>query len=194
MRFNRLGRTGLFVSEFCLGTMTFGQSEGQYAAASGVGQDAVEAILRRALDAGINLVDTADVYAKGQAEEILGRVIRKLGIRRTDLVVAGKFGHPTGGGPNDAGNSRRHIAAAVEASLARLGLDHLDLCQMHGWDPATPVEETLRARRPRAPRVGPLPRCVELGGLAGQPRARLGRPPRPDPVRLLPGLLLARRA
>ncbi|MGU3422793.1 aldo/keto reductase [Methylobacterium sp. D54C] len=145
MRYNRLSRTGLFVSELCLGTMTFGQSKGRYAAASGVGQDAVEAILRRAVDAGVNFIDTADVYAEGQSEEILGQAIRNLGIRRKDIVLATKFEHPTGQGPNDAGGSRKHIVDAVEASLKRLGTDHIDLYQMHGWDPATPVEETVAA-------------------------------------------------
>ncbi|MDU7520905.1 MAG: aldo/keto reductase [Roseomonas mucosa] len=145
MRYNRLGRTGLFVSELCLGTMTFGQSGGQYAAASGVGQDAVDAILRRAVEAGINFIDTADVYAAGQAEEIVGQAIRNVGVARKDVVLATKFEHPTGAGPNDAGGSRKHIADAVEASLRRLGTDHLDLYQMHGWDPATPLEETVSA-------------------------------------------------
>ena len=145
MRYNRLGRTGLFVSELCLGTMTFGQSKGRYAAASGVAQDAVDAILRRAVDAGINFVDTADVYAEGQAEEHVGRAIRKIGLARKDVVLATKFEHPTGAGPNDAGGSRKHIVDAVEASLKRLGTDHVDLYQMHGWDPATSLEETVHA-------------------------------------------------
>lgn len=145
MRYNRLGRTGLFVSELCLGTMTFGQSKGRYAAASGVGQNAVNAILRRAVDAGVNFIDTADVYAHGQAEEIIGQAIRDTGIARKDLVLATKFEHATGPGVNDAGGSRKHIVDAVEASLRRLGTDHVDLYQMHGWDPATPLEETVRA-------------------------------------------------
>jgi aryl-alcohol dehydrogenase-like predicted oxidoreductase len=145
MRYNRLGRTGLFVSELCLGTMTFGQSKGRYAAASGVGQDTVDAILRRTIDAGINFVDTANVYAEGQAEEIVGRAIRNNAIARKDVVLATKFEHATGAGPNDAGGSRKHIVDAVEASLKRLGTDYIDLYQMHGWDPATPLEETVRA-------------------------------------------------
>lgn len=145
MRYNRLGRTGLFVSELCLGTMTFGQASGRYAAASGVGQDAVDAILRIAIDAGINFIDTANVYADGQAEEIVGRALKTLGIARKDVVLATKFDHATGPGPNDGGGSRVHIVEAVKASLTRLGTDHIDLYQMHGWDPATPVEETLRA-------------------------------------------------
>lgn len=145
MRYNRLGNTGLFVSELCLGTMTFGQAGGRYAAASGVDQDSVDAILRRAIDAGINLIDTANVYANGQAEEIVGRSLKTLGIARKDVVLATKFEHAMGSGPNDGGGSRVHIVDAVKASLKRLGTDHIDLYQMHGWDPATPVEETIRA-------------------------------------------------
>lgn len=145
MHYNRLGRTGLFVSELCLGTMTFGQSKGRYAAASGVDQEAVDTILHRAVDAGINFIDTANVYANGQAEEIVGQAMRNLGLARKDVVLATKFEHPMGGAPNDAGGSRKHIFDAVEASLKRLGTDHIDLYQMHGWDPATPLEETIRA-------------------------------------------------
>ena len=145
MRYNPLGRSGLFVSELCLGTMTFGQAGGRYAAASGVGQESVDAILRRAVDAGVNFIDTANVYADGQAEEILGRSLKSLGIARKDVMVATKFEHAVGNGPNDGGGSRAHIVDAVHASLRRLGVDHIDLYQMHGWDPATPVEETLRA-------------------------------------------------
>jgi aryl-alcohol dehydrogenase-like predicted oxidoreductase len=145
MRYNSLGKTGLFVSELCLGTMTFGQAGGRYAAASGVNQEAVDAILRRAIDAGINFVDTANVYANGQAEEIVGKSLKTLGIARKDVVLATKFEHATGTGPNDGGGSRVHIVEAVKASLKRLGTDHIDLYQMHGWDPATSVEETVRA-------------------------------------------------
>ena len=145
MRYNSLGRTGLFVSEFCLGTMTFGQASGRYAAASGVGQDEVDAMLRRAIDAGINFIDTADVYADGQAEVIVGRSLKFLGIPRKDVVLATKFEHATGAGPNDCGGSRHPVCNAIEASLRRLGTDYVDLYQMHGFDPATPMDETLRA-------------------------------------------------
>jgi aryl-alcohol dehydrogenase-like predicted oxidoreductase len=145
MRYKVLGRTGLFVSEFCLGTMTFGQSGGQYAAASGVAQDEVDAIIHRAVDAGINFIDMANVYANGQSEEMVGRALKTLGIARKDVVLATKFEHATGGGVNDSGGSRVHIMEAVKASLKRIGTDHIDLYQMHGFDPATPVEETLRA-------------------------------------------------
>ena len=140
MRYNPLGRTGLFVSEMCLGTMTFGQAGGRYAAASGVGQDQVDAILRRAIDAGVNFIDNANVYANGQSEEIVGRALKSVGIARKDVVLASKFEH----GPNDGGGSRVHVVDAIKASLQRLGTDYLDLYQMHGFDPATPIKETLR--------------------------------------------------
>ncbi|MFW2542284.1 aldo/keto reductase [Primorskyibacter sp. 2E107] len=144
MRYNTLGRTGLFVSEMCIGTMTFGQSGGPYAAASGVMQDDAEAILRRAFDAGINFIDTANVYAGGQSEEIVGRALSSLGIARKDVVLSTKFEHGTGAGPNDGGASRQHILHEVHSSLKRLGTDYIDLYQLHGFDSATPVEDTLR--------------------------------------------------
>lgn len=145
MRYNPLGRTGLFVSELSLGTMTFGQSGGHYAAASGVGQEDVDAIVHAAFDAGVNFIDMANVYANGQSEEMVGRALKILGIARKDVVLATKFEHATGSGVNDSGGSRVHIMEAVKASLKRIGTDHIDLYQMHGFDPATPVEETLRA-------------------------------------------------
>jgi len=145
MRYNLLGRTGLFVSELCLGTMTFGHAGGRYAAASGVEQDEVDAIVRAACDAGINFIDMANVYANGQSETMVGRALKTLGIARHDMVLATKFEHATGAGPNDSGGSRVHIMDAVKASLRRIGTDHIDLYQMHGFDPATPIDETLRA-------------------------------------------------
>lgn len=145
MRYNLLGQTGLFVSELCLGSMTFGQAAGHYAAASGVGQDEVDAIVHAAVDAGVNFIDMANVYANGQSEEMVGRSLKTLGIARKDVVLATKFEHATGAGPNHSGGSRVHIMEAVKASLKRIGTDHIDLYQMHGFDPATPVEETLRA-------------------------------------------------
>ena len=145
MRYQVLGRTGLFVSELCLGTMTFGQAGGQYAAASGVDQQEADAIIGRGFDAGINFIDTANVYAHGQSEEMVGRSLKNLGIARNDVVLATKFAHATGSGVNEGGGSRVHIIEAVKASLKRLGTDHIDLYQMHGFDPATPLEETLRA-------------------------------------------------
>ena len=144
MRYNTLGRTGLFVSEMCIGTMTFGQSNGRYAAASGVMQEDAEAILRHGFEAGINFIDTANVYAGGQSEQIVGHALVQLGIARKDVVLSTKFEHSTGTGPNDGGASRQHILREVNGSLLRLGTDYIDLYQIHGFDPATPIEETLR--------------------------------------------------
>ncbi len=145
MRYNVLGQTGLFVSEVCLGTMTFGHSQGRYAKAGGILQDEADAIFRRAFDAGINFVDTANVYTAGEAEEITGRALKNLGIRRDDVVIATKVEGAMGAGPNDAGASRFHIMAQVKASLKRLDVDHIDLYQVHAWDAATSVEEVVRA-------------------------------------------------
>lgn len=145
MRYNVLGNSGLFVSEMCLGTMTFGPSTGRYAGAGDVGQDEVDRIVRRAFDAGINFIDTANVYSGGHSEEIIGRSLKNLGINRHQIVIATKVEHATGAGPNDGGASRYHIIDQLKKSLKRLGTDHVDLYQLHGWDPATPVEETIRA-------------------------------------------------
>ena len=145
MRYNQLGRTGLFVSELCLGTMTFGGSEGHWAAIGQLDQDAADALVRRALDSGINFIDTADVYSKGVSEEILGRALQNLDVKRSDVVIATKLYGAMGAGPNDRGASRGHIMDAVEASLERLQTDHIDLYQVHATDPVTPIDETLRA-------------------------------------------------
>ncbi len=144
MRYNPLGQTGLFVSELCLGTMTFG-GEGMFKAVGQVQQDDADALLRVAVEAGVNFVDTANVYSNGLSEEITGRAIRNLGIAREDIVLATKVLGPMGAGVNARGASRSHIIDQVEESLKRLGTDHIDLYQLHGWDPATPVEETVRA-------------------------------------------------
>ncbi|UAJ10189.1 aldo/keto reductase [Polymorphobacter megasporae] len=144
MRYNPLGRTGLFVSELALGTMTFGGTEGMWKNMGGLGQSDADAMVKTAIDSGINFIDTADVYASGKSEEIAGAALRNLGIRREEIVVATKaFGQMTGN-PNGRGTSRYHLMNAVDASLARLGLDHIDLYQIHGFDAATPIEEQLR--------------------------------------------------
>jgi aryl-alcohol dehydrogenase-like predicted oxidoreductase len=146
MRYNQLGRTGLHVSELCLGTMTFGGDErGIWGAIGTLGQDEVDGLVRRALDAGINFIDTADVYAYGRSEELLGQSLRNLGVRRSDVVIATKFNGVMGEGPNERGASRGHIMDSVERSLERLQTDHIDLYQVHAFDTATPIEETLRA-------------------------------------------------
>ena len=144
MRYKKLGNTGLVVSEICLGTMTFG-GRGYWTNIGTLDQSLADAIVTRALDAGVNFVDTADVYSEGLSEEITGRAIVNSGRRRTDVVLATKAVSQTGPGPNDRGASRGHIMDAVKASLKRLGTDYIDLYQMHGLDPLTPIEETVRA-------------------------------------------------
>jgi len=144
MRYNKLGRTGLFVSELCLGTMTFGGG-GMWSQIGALQQDDAERLVGKALDAGMNFIDTADVYAEGLSEQITGQALRNLKIAREDVVVATKAFGPTGAGPNTRGNSRAHLIDACKASLKRLQLDHIDLYQIHGFDPATPIEETMRA-------------------------------------------------
>ncbi len=147
MRYNQLGRTGLYVSELCLGTMTFGGSDdtGIWQHIGKLEQDAVDAIVKRSLEAGINFIDTADVYSSGRSEELLGQSLKNLGVKRSDVVIATKFFGVTGKGPNDRGGSRGHIMDAVEASLKRMQVDHIDLYQVHAFDQVTPPEETLRA-------------------------------------------------
>ncbi len=145
MRYNQFGRTGLFVSEICLGTMTFGGATGMWAHVGKLQQEEVDAIVRAALDAGVNFIDTADVYSGGRSEELLGQSLRNLGVRRDSVVVASKVASGVGTGPNDRGASRGHIMDSVHASLQRLQTDHIDLYQIHNSDTITPVEETLRA-------------------------------------------------
>ena len=145
MRLNKLGYTGLFVSELCLGTMTFGRGEGMWQHIGALGQDDADRLVGRSIDAGINFVDTADVYADGLSEQITGQALRNLKIPRENVVVATKAFGATGSGANTRGNSRVHLIDAVKASLKRLQLDHVDLYQIHGFDPATPIEETVRA-------------------------------------------------
>jgi aryl-alcohol dehydrogenase-like predicted oxidoreductase len=145
MRYRTLGNTGLLVSEICLGTMTFGGRGGMWSAIAGVDQSAADHIVRRSLEAGVNFIDTADVYSEGLSEEITGQAIRNSGRPRTDFVLATKVFGPTGQGVNDRGASRGHIMNGVKASLRRLGTDYIDLYQIHGFDRVTPVEETLRA-------------------------------------------------
>lgn len=147
MRYNQLGRNGLFVSELCLGTMTFGGADntGIWRHVGNLEQDEVDAIVKRSLDAGINFIDTADTYSGGRSEELLGQSLKNLGVKRSDVVIATKFYSAMGEGPNDRGGSRGHIMDAVEASLERMQLDHIDLYQIHALDTVTPPEETLRA-------------------------------------------------
>jgi aryl-alcohol dehydrogenase-like predicted oxidoreductase len=145
MRYNRLGRTGLFVSELCLGTMTFGGSTGIWEHIGDLQQADAERLIGRSLDAGINFIDTADVYSAGLAEQITGQALKNLRVPRENVVLATKVFGATGDTPNTLGASRYHIMDGVKASLRRLQLDHIDLYQIHGFDPATPIEETVRA-------------------------------------------------
>ncbi len=146
MRFKILGHTGLFVSELCLGTMTFGGGGGMWEAMGALPQADAEPLFKAALDAGINFIDTADVYSKGISEEITGRALKSLGVKRDQIVIATKAFGPMGDEtPNERGLSRYHLLSACHASLKRLQLDHIDLYQIHGFDPATPIEESLRA-------------------------------------------------
>ena len=145
MRNHRLGHTGLFVSELCLGTMTFGGGEGIWGKIGALQQDDAERLIGQALEAGINFIDTADVYAGGLSEQITGQALKNLKVPRESVVVATKVFGETSAGPNARGASRNHILDGVKASLKRLQLDHIDLYQIHGFDPATPIEETVRA-------------------------------------------------
>ena len=145
MRYHALGRTGLFVSELCLGTMTFGGGSGIWGQIGNLQQAEAESLVGQALDAGINFIDTADVYSGGMSEQITGQALKNLKVPRENVVVASKVFGDTGPGPNRRGLSRSHILDGVKASLKRLQLEHIDLYQVHGFDPATPIEETLAA-------------------------------------------------
>jgi aryl-alcohol dehydrogenase-like predicted oxidoreductase len=135
MEYRTLGASGITVSTYCLGTMMFGEW-------GNTDRDECQAMVDAALDAGVNFVDTADIYAMGESEEILGAALKG---RRDDIVLATKFHNPMGADPNMRGNSRRWIIAACEASLRRLGTDWIDLYQVHRPDPATDLDETLGA-------------------------------------------------
>jgi aryl-alcohol dehydrogenase-like predicted oxidoreductase len=141
MEYRALGKSGLRVSVLTMGTMTFG-GRGGFAQVGSTDVDQARRQVDMCLDAGVNLIDTADVYSGGLAEDILGEVLRG---RRDDVLVATKVRMTMGRGPNDAGLSRHHVITGCEASLRRLGTDHIDLYQVHEWDGQTPLEETLRA-------------------------------------------------
>jgi aryl-alcohol dehydrogenase-like predicted oxidoreductase len=141
MRYRQLGRSGLRVSELTLGTMGFGGS-GRFADVGDIGVAEAQRQLDMCLDAGVNLVDSADAYSDGASEEVLGEALKG---RRDRMLVATKARFPTGPGPNDQGLSRHHLIAACEDSLRRLQVDHIDLLQVHEWDGSVPLEETLEA-------------------------------------------------
>src|SRR5271163_4414630 len=145
MRYRPLGRTGQYVSEICLGAMTFDGGAGFWRAIGTLDQAASTKLVERALEAGVNFIDTANVYSEGQSEVQVGQALRDLGVKREDVIIATKVRGRMGTGPNSVGLSRGHIMDQIAGSLKRLGLDHVDLYQIHGFDPATPIEETLRA-------------------------------------------------
>ncbi len=153
MRMKRLGNTGLVVSELCLGTMTFGTGEGMWRSIGKLEQPAVDSMVRTAFEHGINFVDTADVYHAGRSEITTGVALKNLGLARDEFVLATKVHGRMGPGANQAGLARSHILQAVDQSLQRLQLQHIDLYQIHGFDPLTPLEETL----------GALNDCVRAG-------------------------------
>jgi len=142
MKYKLLGNTGLKVSELCLGTMTFG-GRGMWTAIGTLQQEQVNKLVKTAVDAGINFIDTANVYSEGLSEKLTGQAIRDLGLNRYDLVIATKVRGAMGEGPNDSGLSRKHILQQIDESLSRLNVDYIDLYQIHGFDPLTPLEETL---------------------------------------------------
>ncbi len=142
MRFRQLADTGVFVSELCLGAMTFGGRGNQWAVIAGLDQTDVDTIVHRALDGGVNFIDTANVYSAGESETLLGIALRG---RRQNVVLATKVRGRMASGPNDVGLSRLHIMQAVDDSLRRLHTDYIDLYQVHRFDPLTSLEDTLRA-------------------------------------------------
>jgi aryl-alcohol dehydrogenase-like predicted oxidoreductase len=145
MRYRLLGQTGLYVSELCLGTMTYGGREGIWETIGNLQQEEVNQQVRFAVDAGINFIDTANVYSTGKSELLLGESLKMLGLKRDQLIVATKATGSMDDSPNGRGQSRYHLFNQVDASLERLQLDHIDLYQLHGFDPLTPFEESLSA-------------------------------------------------
>ncbi len=144
MHYRRFGRTGLFVSELCFGAMTFG-GRGFWTAIGKLDASEAQALIGASLDAGINLIDTADVYSEGESERLVGEALAALNRPRHEILVATKCRGKVGNTPNDMGLSRGHILRSIDGSLKRLKLDFVDLYQIHGFDPETPLEETMRA-------------------------------------------------
>jgi aryl-alcohol dehydrogenase-like predicted oxidoreductase len=147
MKYKQLGRTGIFVSELCLGTMTLGGNAdaGIWAGIGTIGQKDASRLIEQALVAGINFIDTADICSYGESERLIGQSLNDLGVKRSEIILATKTGGLMGNHPNDQGASRGHIMDSVQRSLERLQTDYIDLYQIHASDPLTPVEETLRA-------------------------------------------------
>ena len=143
MKYNELGKTGVLVSELCLGAMTFG-GKGYWQAIGQLPQDEVNQIIKTSLDSGINFIDTANAYSEGLSEIMLGEALKKWGVPRQEIVIATKVRIRMGPGANQVGLSRLHILDSVNDSLQRLNLSHIDLLYIHGVDPLTPLEETMR--------------------------------------------------
>jgi aryl-alcohol dehydrogenase-like predicted oxidoreductase len=143
VRYNLLGQTGLYVSELCLGTMTFGGGTGIWQSIGRVQIDEVCTLMKKSFDAGINFFDTANVYSQGQSESLTGEALRRLGLPRDEVIVATKATGSMSEAPNGRGQSRYHLMSALDASLKRLQLDHVDLYQLHGLDILTPIEDVL---------------------------------------------------
>ena len=141
MHYHNLGRTGLKISPICLGMMTYGSSKWRDWV---LDEEAARPFVQRAIEAGINFFDTADVYSIGASETVTGRLLKEMA-QRDRVVIATKVCNPMSGDPNDRGLSRKHIMQSIDASLKRLGTDYVDLYQIHRWDPATPIEETMEA-------------------------------------------------
>jgi len=145
VRYHLLGQTGMYVSELCLGTMTYGGGKGVWESIGSLQQDAVNEQVKLAVDAGINFIDTANVYSSGKSEMLLGQALKSLGLPREQLIIATKSTGSMDETPNGRGQSRHHMFNAIDASLRRLQLDYIDLYQLHGFDPLTPFEESLSA-------------------------------------------------
>jgi aryl-alcohol dehydrogenase-like predicted oxidoreductase len=143
MKYKQLGKTGVLVSELCLGTMTFG-GKGYWKAIGQMAEDESTQLLKTAIDEGINFIDTANAYSEGLAETLLGKGLKKLGISRQAVFIATKVRLRMGEGSNQVGLSKLHILDSVDDSLQRLGLSHIDMLYIHGVDPVTPLEETMR--------------------------------------------------
>ena len=194
MRYNRLGSTGLIVSELCLGAMTFGTDPGRFANVAGMDQAASTAMVKQALDAGINFIDTANVYTRGQSERFVGQALKDLGLARSDVVIATKVGVRWDNAQVHATSdlSPQYVRADTEASLRRLGVERIDLLQVH-WpcERGTPLEETLATLTalqqegkirhfglcnydalPVSDAVKASPLARKLADLAGEPPAR----------------------
>ncbi len=142
MDFVRLGTTGVKVSRLCLGMMTYGSPQWREWV---LDEEASKPLIRRAVEAGINFFDTADMYSVGASEEITGRALKEFGERRDNVVIATKVFNPMSDAPNDRGLSRKHVMASIDKSLKRLGVEYIDLYQIHRFDPHTPIEETVEA-------------------------------------------------